>query len=94
MACLRLVGTWQEMVCFIGRRHAGGVASCLVCARTMSGKNVGVEVKLGLNVVTRQCGLMTTVCELGDVALVTMKACMIFRGLDMSWLCNLIGVDC
>ena len=25
MTCLRLVGAWQDMDCFIGKRHVGGV---------------------------------------------------------------------
>ena len=49
----------------------------LVGAKTMSGKNVGVEVEMDLNVVARQRGLMTTVYELGDADLMASKVCII-----------------
>ena len=44
MTCLRLVGAWQDMDCFIGKRHVGGVQLRLAGARRMLMMCVDVDV--------------------------------------------------
>ena len=49
MACLRLIGAWQEIVYFIGKDMSVEWLR-LIGARTMLGKNVDVGVEVDLNV--------------------------------------------